>query len=324
YLPGPFDQNDEIARARLAGFWKEELPKGPGKTLMEILEEARAGTVKAMFVVGENPMGSLPQGAGVKEALERLELLVCQELFLTETAALAHVVLPACSYAEKDGTFTNTEGHVQSVRCAIEPIGESRPDWEVLSALSVLMAYPIEYGEAREILKEIRNLIPGYGLLGPAPTQPRPDNAAVDRYLREGYAEDLAARYQLTNVGSETVTRHASRVTSLTLVVGQTLFHSGKLSTRSKGLLQIQATGALGLNPADAGRLGIADGDRVRVSNGLGQMTTTVKLLDRVPEGLALFPEHFDEEARRLLSVSTDPQTQVPYFKTTQVKVERA
>ncbi|MGH7207743.1 MAG: molybdopterin dinucleotide binding domain-containing protein, partial [Nitrospiraceae bacterium] len=110
----------------------------------------------------------------------------------------------------------------------------------------------------------------------------------------------------------------------LTLVVGQTLFHSGKLSTRSKGLLQIQATGALGLNPADAGRLGIADGDRVRVSNGLGQMTTTVKLLDRVPEGLALFPEHFDEEARRLLSVSTDPQTQVPYFKTTQVKVERA
>src|SRR5256886_4879331 len=150
-----------------------------------------------MFIVGETPVGSLPQGAGVKEALERLELLVCQELFLTETAALAHVVLPACSYAEKDGTFTNTEGHVQAVRRAIEPIGESRPDWEILSALSVLMAYPIEYGEAREILKEIRNLIPGYGLLGPAPTPPRPDNAAVDRYLREGYAEDVAARYQL-------------------------------------------------------------------------------------------------------------------------------
>ena len=112
-------------------------------------------------------------------------------------------------------------------------------------------------------------------------------------------------------------------VTGLTLVVGQSLFHSGKLSTRSKGLLQIQATGALGLNPADAGRLGIADGDCVRLSNGLGQMTTTVKLLDRVPEGLALFPEHFDEDARRLLSVSMDPQTQVPYFKTTQVKVEK-
>ena len=343
YLPGPFDQNDQTARARLAGFWKEELPKGPGKTLMEILEEGRAGTVKAMFIVGENPVGSLPQGAGVKEALERLELLVCQELFLTETAALAHVVLPACSYAEKDGTFTNTEGHVQAVRRTIEPIGESRPDWEVLSALSVLMAYPIEYGEAREILKEIRNLIPGYGLLGPAPTPPRPDNAAVDRYLREGYAEDVAARYQLPGErpfdraqgrpeavardrGREPVApglKRVPRVTGLTLVVGQSLFHSGKLSTRSKGLLQIQATGALGLNPADAGRLGIADGDCVRLSNGLGQMTTTVKLLDRVPEGLALFPEHFDEDARRLLSVSMDPQTQVPYFKTTQVKVEK-
>ncbi|MEK6526242.1 MAG: molybdopterin-dependent oxidoreductase [Nitrospirota bacterium] len=334
--------NDQAARTRLAGFWKEELPQGPGRTLTEILEEARAGAVKAMFVVGENPVGSLPPAARAQEALERLELLVCQELFLTETAALAHVVLPACSYAEKDGTFTNTEGHVQSVRHAIKPIGESRPDWEILSAVSVLMAYPIEYGEAREIFKEIRNLIPGYDLLGPAPTPPRPDNTAVDRYLREGYAEDLAARYQLagerqedfgelpsTGSGPEHVegsraVRGERNGQNFTLTVTQSLFHSGKLSTRAKGLLQIQSAGSLGLNSADAGRLGVADGDRVRVSNQLGEMTTTVKLLDRVPEGLALFPEHFDEDARRLLSVATDPQTRVPYFKTTQVKVERA
>src|SRR5439155_23200477 len=128
HLFAAFNHNNQTAPACLTGFWNEELPKGPGKTQMEILEEGRAGTVKAMFIVGENPVGSLPQGAGDKEAVERLELLVCQELFLTETAALAHVVLPACSYAEKDGTFTNTEGHVQSVRRTIEPIGESRPD----------------------------------------------------------------------------------------------------------------------------------------------------------------------------------------------------
>jgi formate dehydrogenase alpha subunit len=151
----------------------------------------------------------------------------------------------------------------------------------------------------------------------------------VDRYLREGYAEDVAARYQLPGerpFDRAQGGREAEGVVNgkqFTLVVGQTLFHSGKLSTRSKGLLQIQAAGSLGLNPADAGRLGIADGDCVRLSNDLGQMTTTVKLLDRVPEGLALFPEHFDEDARRLLSVATDPQSQVPYFKTTQVNVER-
>ncbi len=109
-----------------------------------------------MFVVGENPIGTLPPAAQAKEALGNLELLVCQELFLTETASMAHVVLPACSYAEKSGTFTNSEGHVQAVRQAVEPIGESRPDWEIESALSVLLGNPIEYGEAREILKEIR------------------------------------------------------------------------------------------------------------------------------------------------------------------------
>jgi formate dehydrogenase alpha subunit len=316
YLPGPSDVADQAARARLAQAWKEELPQGPGKSLMEMIEGARTGSLKAMFIVGENPAGSLPPSAGAPEALQSLDLLVCQELFLTETARLAHVVLPACSYAEKDGTFTNTEGHVQSVRHAIEPIGESRPDWEILSALSVLMGYPIEYGEAKEIFKEIKGLIPGYGLLGPAPTPPRPDQAVVESYLKTGYSGDLADRYALPGAGEKDG--------SLTLMVGQTLFHSGKFSTRAKGLLQVQNQGALSLNPADGTRLGLAEGDRVRVSNDLGEMTTILKLADRVPAGMAFFPEHFDQDARRLLSVSIDPATKVPYYKSAQVTIEKA
>ncbi len=106
--------------------------------------------------------------------------------------------------------------------------------------------------------------------------------------------------------------------------MSQTLFHSGKFSTRAKGLLQVQPEGVLSLNPMEATRLGLAEGDRVRVSNSLGEMTTTVKLADRVPAGLAIFPEHFDQEARRLLAVSTDPATQTPSYKLTRVKVERA
>jgi formate dehydrogenase alpha subunit len=316
YLPGPAELNDARARERLAGLWKEELSKTPGRTLMEILDEAGRGSIKAMVVVGENPVGSLPQASKAKEALERLEFLVVQELFLTETAALADVVLPACSYAEKNGTFTNTEGHVQAVRQAIEPIGESRPDWEIFSALSGLMGYPIEYGDAKEILKEIRSAIPGYGLLGPAPTAPRPDTAAVDRYLREGYATDLAARYALAGAGD-------TPEQGLMLWLTQSLFHSGKLSTRAKGLLQIQAAGSLALNPRDAERLGVAEGESARVSNSSGEMTTAVRTLDRVPEGLAWFPEHFDGDARRLLRVVTDPETGVPYYKSTRVTVQR-
>lgn len=319
YLPGPADLGDRAAQQTLAHLWKEEVPQTPGRTLIQILEEARAGTVKAMIVVGENPVGSLPPSAGAREALEQLDLLVCQELFLTDTAALAHVVLPACSYAEKDGTFTNTEGHVQAVRRAISPLGESRPDWEILSALSVLMGAPLEYGDAKEITGEIRTLLPSYRVLGPAPMPPQPDEAAVSRYLQHGYAEDLDERYRLTGERPE-----ARGEGELTLLSQQSLFHSGKFSTRTKGLLKIQSAGALAVNPADARRRGLADGERVRLSNPQGEMTTTLRVLDRIPEGLVLFPEHFDQDLRRLMDVAVDPQTGVPYCKTARVTLERA
>jgi len=316
YLPGPAELGDPAARQRLAQLWKEEPANAPARTLLEILDEARASTVKAMFVVGENPAGSLPPAAKSKEAMEKLDLLVCQELFLTETAALAHVVLPACSYAEKDGTFTNSEGHVQPVRRAIEPLGESRPDWEILSALSVLMGAPLEYGDAKEITNEIRSLIPGHGLLGAGPTPPKPDDATVTKYLTEGFRADLSARYALSKTDWP--------AGEFTLVSQQSLFHSGKFSTRSKGLLQIQSTGSLALNSTDAARMGLADGGRVRLSNQQGEMTTTVKTQDRVPEGMAVFPEHFDQELRHLTGMAVDPQTGVPYCKTVRVRIAKA
>ena len=144
---------------------------------------------------GKTRSAPCPPAPEAKEALAKLELLVCQELFLTETAAMAHVVLPACSYMEKDGTFTNSEGHVQAVRQAIDPVGDSRPDWEMFSALSVLMGSPLEYGDAREILKEIRSVIPGYGLLGPTPTPPKVRCRWVTQYLEPGIAEEVLQRY---------------------------------------------------------------------------------------------------------------------------------
>ncbi|MCS6320053.1 MAG: molybdopterin-dependent oxidoreductase, partial [Nitrospira sp.] len=263
FFPGPAPLNDQSVRDRITAVWREELPRTPGASLTEMLAAAHKGTLKAMFVVGENPVGTLPAAARAKEALGKLDLLVCQELFLTETAAMAHVVFPACSYMEKDGTFTNSEGHVQGVRQAINPVGDSRPDWEIFSALSVLMGSPLEYGDAKEILQEIRTVIPGYGLLGPVPTPPKVDPAVLSRYLADGFADDVDRRYTLsrplqTNDGP------------FTLMFVQTLFHSGKLSTRSKGLLQLQQEGFLSINPTDAATLGLTDGGRVKVSNSRG------------------------------------------------------
>jgi formate dehydrogenase alpha subunit len=313
-LPGGADLNDRSARERLITLWKEDLPKSPGATLTELIEHAGAGALKGLLVVGENPVGTL--GTAAKTALAQLDFLLCQELFLTETAAMAHVGLPACSYAEKSGTFTNTEGHVQAVRQAVEPVGESRPDWEILSALSILMGAPIEYGDAREILKEIRSLIPGYGLLGPSPTPPKVHQGALDSYRREGFAQDLNSRYTLS---PPPVPGH-----ELTLLLNQSLFHSGKFSRRAKGLMMVQGTGALTMNPTDAEAHGLVGGESVRIRNGQGSFTATVTVHERVPRGIVVFPEHFDEEAKQLVALSVDPVTNVPYVRSAQVTLEKA
>ncbi len=316
YLPGPAKANDQATQTMLAKVWGRDVPSTPGATMLEMFDRARQGTMKAMFIVGENPLESLPADAKVSEALDALECLVCQELYLTETAKKAHVVFPASSAVEKDGTFTNTEGFVQSVRKSLDPLGESLPDWEIFSALSVVMNSPMEYGEVKEIFKEIRGVIPQYGLLGPTST-PHVVNAAVlDQYLREGFKEDVEARYTIPQ-------KAAKSEGALTLVLGQSIYHSGKFSTRSKGLTQIQEVGVLNVNPEDATRMGVEDGASLRLSNVHGEVTVPVKLVDRIPLGVAWFPEHFDQELRALFSLTVDERNHVPCWKTTEVQAMR-
>ena len=314
FLPGPFDLTDQTGRHRVTSLWKAEPPPHRGASLVEMLDRAGAGILKGMFIVGENPVGSLPAHLRIDESLSKLDLLVCQELFLTETAALAHVVLPASSSMEKSGTFTNTEGHVQAIRPAIEPVGESRPDWEIFVTLSYLMGAPLEYAESRDILKEIRNLIPGYGSLGPSPVPPKVDRTVVDRYLSGEYEHDLASRYRLTAPSAR-----PDGILQLELV--QSLFHSGKLSTRSKGLMQLEDTGTLRINPRDAARYGLHNGARVRLSNARGELTLPVKILERVPQGQAWFPDHFGIDAMRLFQCTINPVTRTPSIRTTSVSV---
>ena len=314
YLPGACDITDPAGRDRIASVWGHEPPPNGGASLVEMLDRAGAGILKALFVVGENPVGSLPAQVRAEESLRKLDLLVCQELFLTETAALAHVVLPAASSLEKTGTFTNTEGHVQAVRQTVEPVGESRPDWEILVALSFLMGTPMEYAESRDILKEIRSLIPGYGTLGPAPIPSQVNRSAIDRYVTSGYSHDLRDRYTLNVQESR-----PDGTVQMELV--QSLFHSGKLSTRSKGLMEVEGAGVLRINPADAARFILKDGDRIRLSNARGEMTTTVKVLSRIPQGWAWFPDHFGQTAMRLFDCAIDPVTHTPSIRTTSVSV---
>ncbi len=320
YLPGPAEVAEGATRARLAAAWKEDIPSAKGMRLLEMIEAARTGSLKALLIVGENPVRSLPASTKVAEALEHLDLLVVQELFLTETARLADVVLPASSYAEKNGTFTNSEGAVQRVRQGLEPIGDSRPDWEILSALSVSMGYPLEYGDTKEILNEIRAVLPGYRILGVSVEPARVDTQTMTRYLAGGFAEDLAVRYKATPDGTA---GGSLKGYPWTLLIGQSLFHSGALSTKAQGLLEIQKEGRLVMNPADAHRLGLSEGDCARLTSATGEATVPVAMLGRVPEGTLFFPDSFREALAPILSVTPDPMTGVPYGKLCRVAVTK-
>ncbi len=315
-LPGASSVTSRTDHNRIMKQWNADVSPEVGASLVDMLDRAKSGSLKGMLIVGENPVGSLPVSLRPEEALRKLDLLVCQELFLTETAALAHVVLPAASSLEKSGTFTNTEGHIQAVRPSIDPLGESRPDWEVFSALSILLGSPMEYGESKEILKEIRSLIPDYGSLGPTPLPPKVDHATTERYLTDGYQRDLAARYRL-------VVPKTRPDGTLRLDFVQSLFHSGKFSTRSKGLLQIEDRGRLRINPVDAARFALVNGDRVRLSSTSGEMTTEVTLVERVPQGTAWFPDHFGQAAVRLFDCVIDPITHAPALRTATVSMMR-
>ncbi len=319
FLPGQAGFDDEPARARFAKAWGGALPAaGRGAGLMDILAGCRSGKIKALYLIGENPLATLPASAGVREALERVELLVCQDPFLTETAQMAHFVLPACTYAEKDGTFTNLEGKVLRVRPAMEPAGESAPDWHIMTAIASGLGAAWEYESAQDIQNEVMKLLPGYYNLG----QPRKIMPTADAYLAGAYVSEVASRYALQPP-------YASRLTPdgrpFALMMGQLLYHSGKLSTQASGLVLIAPnTGKLQMNPEDMERLGLVDGGRVRVTSDTGSLEMLVKADTTLLPGTCFFPEHFNEPpVKDLMPVSVDPVTGVPYFKTVRVTIEK-
>jgi formate dehydrogenase alpha subunit len=321
FLPGQASFSDEAARARFAKAWGSEqhpatLPAaGSGATLMDILDRCRTGQIKALYLVGENPLETLPASANVRAALEKLDLLICQDPFLTETGKLAHFVLPACTFAEKDGTVTNQEGQVQRVRQTLDPIGESLPDWHIMTALASGLGHQWDYESAQDIQNEIMKLLPGYYNLG----QAKKPMVSPGAYFSNSDAARVSSRY--AQPGADTAPDKPYR-----LMMGQLLYHSGKLSTQASGLINIAPNnGRLHMSPEDFSRLGLAEGGTVRLTSAKGSLVMAVQPNQAVMPGACFFPEHFNEPpVKDLMAVEIDPVTKVPTFKLTQVFVEKA
>ena len=318
FLPGQARFDDPSARERFGKAWDVTLPAGnSGANLLEILSRIRSGQIKALYVIGENPLATLPASLNVKETLEKLQLLIVQDPFLTETGQLAHIVLPAATYAEKDGTFTNLEGKVLRVRQALDQVGESLPDWHIMTSLANGLGYEWPYESAQDVQNEIMKLLPGYYNLG----QPRRIAPSADAYLSNGYASEVESRYrsQVLKQSSNDATR------PFTLVTGQVLYHSGKMSTRASGLINIEPnTGRLRMNPADLQHLGLNEQSTIRLSSQQGSVQLGVKADPDVLPGSCFYPEHFNEPpVKDLMAVEADSVTGVPYFKSTRVKIEK-
>jgi len=315
FLPGQARYDEAAARERFGKAWDAALSSQGGANLIEILKRCKSGQIKALYVLGENPLATLPASMEIRQALEKLELLVVQDPFLTETGRLAHFVLPACTYAEKDGTFTNLEGRVLRVRQAMDPIGESLPDWHIMTALANALGAQWPYESANDIQSEIMKLLPGYYNLG----QPRKVTPEPDAYLANGYAAEVKTRYRAVPAVTDSKR-------SFALVMGQQLTHSGKMSTEAPGLIKIAPnTGKLRMNLQDMERLGLQDGSKVRVTSERGSLQLGVQADASLAPNTCFFPEHFNEPpVKDLMAVHVDATTGVPSFKQAWVSIERA
>jgi formate dehydrogenase alpha subunit len=330
-LPGYQRVDDEAVRSKFEKAWSVKPPSAPGLTVVEMINAAAEGRLKALYVMGENPMLSDPDIGHVEEALRRLDLLVVQDIFMSETARLAHVVLPAVSFAEKDGTFTNTERRVQRVRKAVEAPGEAMADWEIICRLSARMGFPMAYAGPSAIMDEIAAVTPIYGgiryerLEGDGLQWPCPDagHPGTPILHTERFSRGLGKFHAVEFMPAREL---PDEEYPFLLTTGRMLehFHTGTMSRRSPVLNWLAPAGALEIGAADAARLGIRDGDRVAVRSRRGSVETVASVSEGIEQGVVFMTFHFHEApANRLTIAALDPIARIPEFKVCAVSVER-
>jgi predicted molibdopterin-dependent oxidoreductase YjgC len=284
---------------------------------LEMINGAKEGKIRGMYIVGENPAISFPNSNTVRQAFESLDFLVVQDMFLTETAKLAKVVLPAASYAEKEGTFTNFDGTVQMLRAALKPLEDSLPDWEIVLRLASSMNSPMPYSSPREVMNEIAELVPLYRGV---------NYSKLDfKGYRLGKGQTMSEKVKFSPVKymSQTVPQNEF---PLTLLAGTTLyqFGTGSRTLRASRLRRFLPEVFVELSKYDAAKLKLKGGDRVKVVSPMGEVTAVAKITEALTEGVISMPVSFPEsQVNGLFDIVLDPRTKTPALKACQVRLER-
>ncbi len=325
--------NPEI-QAKFEKAWGSTSDLNVGLTVTEMIDAAGDGRLRALYVMAENPMLSDPDINHARHCLEQIEFMVVQDIFLSETAELAHVVLPGASFAEKDGTFTGTDRRIQRVRKAIEPVGDSKADWEIICLLAQRMgASGFDFASPKEVTDEIASLTPIYGgvsyerlekegfLQWPVPAADHPGTP----YLHKGKFSRGLGHFHA--IEFKEAAELPDEEYPFILTTGRLMFHwhTGTMTRRSEKLEQEVPQAYVEIHPDDAVRIGLNGAKRVRVASRRGEIELGVRVTKRIKPGVVFIPFHFAEAAANALThAALDPVAKIPEYKVCAVKIEPA
>jgi formate dehydrogenase alpha subunit len=332
--------DDDAVRSRFSRAWhRSSLSAAPGLTVTEVVDGALNGAIKAMYVMGEDPLTSEPNLSHARRALEELDFIVCQDIFINSTGQMADVILPSCSFAEKDGTFTNSDRRVQRLRKAIEPVGDSRPDWQILRDLALRLESRLgiepsagwDFHHPSEVWEEMRRVTPDFagityerleregGVHWPCPSADHPGTPFL-------FAEDFPrgrGRFWALDYGTES--ELPDDEFPFILSTGRVLYHwHGGTMTRNSKLDEIWPEPTGELTPHDAAQLGVQTGDWIEVASRRGVIKLRALVTGRSAQGMIFIPFHFVEAAANVLTLDrVDKRAKIPDFKVCAVKVSK-
>lgn len=354
-FPGYLNVADAENRAHFEKEWEVELPAAAGLKIPQVPDAILEGNVRALYIFGENPVLSDPDSDHFLKAMEKLEFLVVQDIFLTETARLADVVFPAACWGEKDGTFNSTERRVQLVRRAVDPPGDAKEDWWVFKELAGRMGYyGIDYLHPQEIWEEVRRLVPekfggiGYhrlnkqrGIHWPCPAEDHPGTPILYQGGKfttpSGKAQLCQVLFEPKQVSKELLSAFPNAITGnikelpdqdypFTLTTGRRAYHyhTGTMTRRSDALNTVGPRQLVEVNPEDAQRLQVRDGDYLKITGRRGYIAAQTWVTGRVPEKTVFTTFHFWEaNINELTNGATDPLAGIPEYKVCAVKLEK-
>jgi len=332
--PGYQKVIDPEKREKFEEAWDCKLPDTPGLTHVEIFDAIASGKIKALYIIGENPILSEANANHVREAIEKLDFFVVQDIFLSETAELADVVLPAATFAEKDGTFTNTERRIQRVRKVIDPVSQSKPDWWIMCQIGTkLWRKGFDFKHPEEIMNEIASLTPSYqGVLynrlkrgtlqWPCTSLDHPGTPFLhkDKFAtKSGKGKFMPLEYKPSQ-------ELPDDDFPLILTTDRSLyhFHTSTMTRRVEGLEALNPVELLLINPLDAQRNNIVDGEKVQVSSRRGKVKVKVKVTQMCPAGVVSMTFHFREApTNELTNAALDPVAKIPETKVCAVRIEK-